>query len=289
MIYLTGILLFLLLLWLLLLFTTRSFGNRRRSHTKTPADYGISFMELKIPAGNDKNLYGWLVPDNEGAPVIILVHGWGRNVGRTLPYIEALHGKGYHLLAFDARNHGNSDRDKYSTMKKFAEDILSVLDYLDGSHLSDSRGYHVLGLSIGGSAALYAAAHDRRIRSVVTVGALADPLEIMKKQLAERRIPFIPLGFLILEYVQWTIGLRFSSIAPEKHIGRVEAELLLIHGEADSTIPVSHADRLKDAAKGDQCTLWKIPGREHSDCHLEPGFWTRILEFFSKTELSGRS
>ena len=40
-----------------------------------------------------------------------------------------------------------------------------------------------VGLSIGGAASIYAAAHDDRIKAVITVGAFAEPQAVMKKQL----------------------------------------------------------------------------------------------------------
>ncbi|MEJ2595823.1 MAG: alpha/beta fold hydrolase [bacterium] len=281
MIYLYILILLVLLLVLFFRKAIRGFKNPERPHDITPADHGIPFEELRIPTRNNKNLYGWFIRENRQAPTIILVHGWGRNAGRTMPYIRALHKQGFNLLAFDARHHGSSDRDDFSTMKKFAEDIVAVLDFLDQSELTDNRTYGILGLSIGGSAAIYASSHDSRISRVVTVGALADPLEIMKKQMTEHHVPYIPLGYLVLEYLQRSIKLRFSDIAPEKFISRSGAAFLLIHGEQDQTIPVSHAKRLHEASQKENTQLWLIKGKGHSDCHHEPDFWPRIIQFMS--------
>ncbi len=281
MIYLFFILLLILLLFLFFRKAAQGFKNPERAHDVTPSDHGIPFRELSVPTLNNKKLYGWYMAESSQAPTIILVHGWGRNAGRTMPYIRALHKQGFNLLAFDARHHGSSDRDDFSTMKKFAEDILSVIDFLDQADLSDNRKYIIIGLSIGGSAAIYASSQDARISRVVTVGALADPLEIMKKQLADHHVPYIPLGYLVLEYLQRSIKLRFRDIAPEKFISRSRASFLLIHGDEDQTIPVSHAQRLYEASQKEKSQLWLIKGKGHSDCHHEPGFWQRIIQFIS--------
>ena len=284
MIYIILSILLLLFLFVIFRKAMEGFRNPERINQDTPADHGIEFGELEIPAKNDKNLYGWFIPDRPQAPTLVLVHGWGRNVGKVLPYIEALHHTGFNLLAFDARHHGKSDRDEFSTMKKFAEDIISVLDYLDRTDKVKNRNYGIIGLSIGGGAAIYAAALDPRIKRVAAVGALASPMDIMKKQLSDHYIPYFPLGFLILTYLQRKIRLRFNDIAPERFIGKAKARFLLIHGEQDLTIPVSHAERLLQASVNGNTELWRISGRGHSDCHLEAGFWTRIITFFNTLE-----
>jgi hypothetical protein len=45
-------------------------------------------------------------------------------------------------------------------------------------------------------------------------------------------------------------------------------------------VPVAHAHRLA-AAAGERARLWIMPGRGHSDVHLEPGFPERVVAFLS--------
>ncbi len=117
------------------------------------------------------------------SPLIILVHGWGRNAGRMMPYIDQFHKAGLNLLAFDSRNHGSSDSDQHSTMLKFAEDINASIEFASEKGWMNFSKIGLVGLSIGGAASIYAAAHDDRIKAVITVGAFAEPQEVMKKQL----------------------------------------------------------------------------------------------------------
>ncbi len=276
------ILLLIIILYLIFQWMVNSFKNPERKHDRTPLDRGIDFKEVKIPTRNQRLLYGWLMMKNKNNPTLILVHGWGRNVARMLPYIEQLHNKGFNLLTFDARHHGSSDRDDFSTMKKFAEDIQASLDFIEKSTDIINTNYGVIGLSIGGGAAIYASAFDSRIRRVVAVGAFANPYDIMKMQLQQHHIPFVPIGYLFIAYLQNKVGFKFEDIAPEKHIQKAEARFLLIHGEEDKTIPVSHAKRLQNAAGNSQASLWLIPGRGHSDCHKEDGYWSRVLDFFNE-------
>ncbi len=277
MIFVWIIIFLLVAVLILFLFITRSFKNPVRPHDKTPADFNIPFEEIRIPANNNCSLYGWWVPGNKTAPTIILVHGWGRNAGRMMPYIRALHKEGYNLMAFDSRNHGSSDRESFSTMLKFSEDIRSTIDYgVEQEFVKDHVG--LIGLSIGGAASIHASAFDERIQAVITVGAFANPKEVMVKQLKDHHIP-APLIWLTLRYLERKVGFKFQDIAPELHIGRSHASILLIHGEEDVTVPVEQAEKLFNNAPKGKARLWRIPGRGHSDCNFEEGFWEKITAF----------
>lgn len=259
----------------------RSFENPKTTHGQTPADAGIDFEEIYFETANTRKCYGWLIRENKTSPTLILVHGWGRNVGRMMPYIKNLHGKGYNLLAFDSRNHGHSDDDDHSTMKKFAEDISASIDFIEEDSGITNKNIGVIGLSIGGAATIYATGHDDRIHAAVTVGAFANPLDMMRHQLSSHYIPFYPVGWLLIKYLQKRVGFRFEDIAPEKFISKTKASVLLIHGKDDKTVPFSNAERLLAVGTGNTA-IWEISGRGHSDCHLEKGFWGKIVSFLNK-------
>lgn len=212
--------------------------------------------------------------------MVILVHGWSRNVERVLPYVELLHPYGIHLLAFDARHHGSSDPDGFSSMVKFAEDIQAAVTFASQRPEVDSLRVAVLGLSVGGAAAILAASNDRRIRLVITVGAFCHPGDAMQALLEQRGLRPAFLARPAFVYMQWRIGARFDDIAPENRIGLLDIPVFLIHGEQDRTVPVEHAYRLHQAA-GKQATLWVVPGKGHSDCNSHPEFNNRLREFLS--------
>jgi pimeloyl-ACP methyl ester carboxylesterase len=259
------------------------FRNPQRKHLKTPFDIGIAFEEVRFKTKNNRSLYGWWIVKNKNYPTIILVHGWGRNVGRMIPYIEQLNSQSYNLLTFDARHHGSSDKDKLSTMKKFAEDISSAIDFVQEKIKDRKPKIGIIGLSIGGGAAIYASAHDKRINCIITVGAFANPLDVMKIQLAKRNVPYYPIGWILLKYLEFLVGFKFNDIAPENHIQQSESKILLIHGTNDQTIPISHAERLLNKSKKQFVELWKIKNRGHSDCHEETGYWKKIIDYLNSS------
>ena len=267
--------------------TSHSYKFKKEVNKYTPAKYGYDFQEIKIPTKNNKNLYGWWIPaenpKNENKPTIILVHGWSRNVDRTMSFIKRLHPAGYNLLAFDSRCHGKSDDDKFSSMVKFMEDIRAAIDYSEKLSNVDIDRVGLVGLSIGGAASIYAASLDNRIKSVVTVGAFSHPTAVMEIEFKKRKIPYFPFVWLILKYMEFRVGAKFDTIAPMNNISKANANIFLIHGINDATVPISQADELFQASNTDKVKLWKIEGKGHSDCNHHPEFWVKVLEFYKYT------
>jgi pimeloyl-ACP methyl ester carboxylesterase len=269
---------------ILILFMSAMFRNKVEKHKSIPSDYGIEFKEVRFPSKNNCSLYGWWIPSKSSLPAnsktILLVHGWNRNLGRMMPYIKQLHPEGYNLFVFDARNHGSSDTDGLSSMPKFAEDIDAALEYLEETLTGKGSKIGVIGISMGGSAAIYAASSDKRIRRIATVGAFAHPADVMKLEMKKRHIPYFPFVWLFLKVAEFKIGFRFNDIAPVNNIHKADAKILLIHGKLDETTPFEHAERLMKAGNAEKTELFPVPDKGHSDCHDSAGFWEKLKDWF---------
>jgi pimeloyl-ACP methyl ester carboxylesterase len=280
------------LIWVLVIFLffillgdilfARMYRNEKKPAQITPQKYGLPFKEIYIPSRTGARLYGWWIPALPDTPTLILIHGWGRNLSSMLPYIRRLHSMKYNLLAFDARNHGISSRLSHPTVGTFSEDALTVVEYLSHSDFVSSPGFGIVGLSIGGGAAINSAAWDERIKSVITIGALSHPIEVMNLEFQKRKIPtFIP--WLFFRYMRLRYGIDFEKIAPVNNIRSASADILLIHGDKDVTIPLPQGQELARAGNADRTQLWIVPGKGHSNCDTHPQFWDRVSAFLQMT------
>ena len=262
-------------------FTMKMYALKPNKHGDTPEKIGLTFEEVYFPTENDKTLYGWWIPavkDPKQAPTLILVHGWSRNLGRMLRYIQHLHPLNYNLLAFDARHHGSSDRDGHASMYKFGRDVKAAVQYTLSRDI-DTDSIGVIGLSIGGAGSTYAAAIEPAIKAVVTVGAPAHPVDVMQYEFKKHHLPAF-IRWLILKQIEIKIGVKYEAFAPVNNIAKADASFLIIHGEDDVVVLPSQGEKMNAAARPGQCEYWPISGRGHSDCHHESGFWERIDIFF---------
>jgi len=260
----------------------RMYRLESKKHRSTPEKFNIEFEQVYIPGQNDAQIYGWWILASPEAPTLILVHGWGRNLARVMPNVRELHPIGYNLLAFESRSHGSSSPTKRPTAGTFSEDILTVIDFIDQSSWISSSSIGIVGFSIDGGVAINAASWDARVKSVITVGAMSHPIDVMKLEFQKRNIPdFIP--WLLFGYIQLRFGINFNNIAPVNQIPKTNADILLIHGDEDETIPLAQGQMLAMAGVPERCRLWVIPGMGHNNCNTYPQFWEQIITFMRET------
>lgn len=231
-----------------------------------PARVGLNFREVGFPTSGGKQLFGWFIPAalQEKAPAVAVIHGWGGNAEMMLPAARLLHEAGYSVLLFDARCHGRSDEDEFTSLPRFAEDAEHAVNWLAVQPEVDANGICLLGHSVGAGAVLLLASRRRDIRAIISLAAFAHPASTMRRWLAAKHIPYWPVGWLVTRYVEFAIGHRFDAIAPRNTIRRVGCATLLLHGTADETVPVSDAQEIFAARSTDDVELRLIPG-SHDD------------------------
>lgn len=236
-----------------------------------PDQRGLAYREVAIPTENDKRLFAWFIPapNDAPAPAVAVLHGWGANAEMMLPLAAPLHSSGYAVLLFDARNHGKSGADSFSSLPRFAEDLEHALDWLVQQPGVDAARVAALGHSVGAGAALLVASRRRNLAAVVSIAAFAHPESMMRRFLASRHVPYFPFGWYVLRYVQRVIGYRFDDIAPCNVIRQILCPVLLVHGANDSTVPATDAEFIHARRSGDHVRLLLLAGGHDSYDELE--------------------
>lgn len=232
---------------------------------------GLPYHEISIPTANGKRLFGWFIAaqGDAAAPAVAVLHGWGGNAEMMLPLAVPLHGAGYAVLLFDARNHGRSDSDSFSSMPRFAEDLEHALDWLARQPGVNAERIAVVGHSVGAAAALLSASRHRSLAGVISIASFSHPETMMRRMLASHHIPYAPLGWYVLHYVQRVIGHQFSDIAPCNTIKKISCPVLLVHGTEDTIVPVEEAEFIYANRCGDNVRLLILPGDHDSVDELE--------------------
>jgi pimeloyl-ACP methyl ester carboxylesterase len=241
---------------------------------------GLPAELVSLPTVNGKTLRGWFVAGAPPARVVVLMHGWGGNAATLLPLAEPLARAGYGLLMVDARCHGDSDGDSFASLPRFAEDIEACLEWLAARPGLAPAGVALAGHSVGAGAALLVASRRPGLRAVLSLAAFAHPAPLMRRWLAALRIPYRPLGAYILAYVERTIGRRFDDIAPVRTIRDVACPVLLVHGDADVTVPPAEAREIL-AAAGGRAELLMVAG-SHDDFGDVEAHLPTLLAFFER-------
>jgi hypothetical protein len=197
----------------------------------------------------------WLPQPDPRAPALLYLHGTFRNLDRNHPKIEALRDAGFAVLAVDYRGWGDSTPiiPSEETIVADADAAWAELE----RRQPEPRRRVIYGHSLGGAVAIDLAS---RKHAVADYGALV--VESTFSSLSDLAASAAgPLG----RVAAWFSGERFDSI---DKIGRVDAPILMLHGDADNTVPVALGRKLRDAAPAGARWI-EVPGGSHSGLHVD--------------------
>ena len=236
-----------------------------------PSNYGLQYENVEFsPPDVEITLRGWLIPGQSLGKAVMLVHGHNNNReenGDFLNIAKELVGLGYSVLLFDLRGHGNSDGDRGSYGYFERNDLIGAVDLLEGRGIA-RNGVAVLGFSMGAGTAILGAAIEPRISALVADSTYARASDLIVGEI-DRQTPIpgwlapvlVPGGRLLAKLL---FDVDVGELAPEVAVESLPYPILLVHGEADSQVPVGQGERVRRAANPDS-DIWLLPGIEHTD------------------------
>jgi fermentation-respiration switch protein FrsA (DUF1100 family) len=214
---------------------------------------------------------------------IILSHGYGDNQDQMLLWADFLQAAGFSVFTYDMRSRGESGGDAVTLGAREQSDLVSVVDYLVTRADVDAQRIGALGVSLGGSVTLLAAAQDPRIAAVVDDSGFSDAANVVSTSFQVfLHIPAFPFAPVTIRFAQWRMGANMNEVRPVAHIGRIRPRpILIIHGLDDTAVPPDNSER-NYAAAGDPKEIWWVPGAEHVRAiEVAPDeYKQRVTQFF---------
>ena len=252
---------------------------------------------VTTPVGREMPQDGW--------PAVLLVPGTASvdrdenlfGVPLFAQLAAALADEGYLVMRYDKRGAGQSGgRQESAALEDYADDVRTLVRYLDRRDDVDEKRIAVAGHGEGGWVGLYAASREKRIDALALlhVPSIRGTELVLEQQRAEldriqapaaERVQKIELQrqihAAVLDEGDWedipdNLRLRadtfwfrsFLEFDPAEVMRRTRQPVLILHGELDRQIPPHHADRLAELAlarRREESTiqLAKMPGINH--------------------------
>jgi pimeloyl-ACP methyl ester carboxylesterase len=217
--------------------------------------------------GDGVRLRGWQFQDHKlSVGTVIFLHGSADNRAAGVGVARHLSQRGFTVLAYDGRAHGESEGRActYGFLEK--RDLRRVMDTIG------QRPIILFGTSLGAAVALQAAAEDDRISGVVAVSSFSD-----LRTVATERAPFFATRREIDEafrLAEKQAGFEVNAVSPVAAASQIRVPVLLIHGANDRETPPNHSRRIYQALRGEK-RLLIVPGRGHNDT-LTAEVWSEI-------------
>jgi pimeloyl-ACP methyl ester carboxylesterase len=223
-------------------------------------------------------------PDMEKpAPLVIVVHGLDDCKEEHLATELALLEAGFTVLGFDGPGQGEAFLlDGRLWQADFSSIISAWIDRLADDPLINIGQVGVIGLSIGSTWALLAAAHDVRIKAVYDLGA-----PINTKKFA--RVPFLIKSRMCQITGAKTQDQISTALAPNDMdtpgiLGSLNASVRIIHGLRDRVVATEDKIWLKDELlridPARDVSMRTFADGDHCCTNHIPEIWRDMADFF---------
>jgi pimeloyl-ACP methyl ester carboxylesterase len=244
----------------------------------SPASLGMAYEDVALPAADGITLRGWYVPSRNGA-AIIAVHGADGNRVQMLWHAQALAEKGYGVLLFDLRAHGESDGTVFPVTDA-SPDVAAAVAYLRSRDEIDPERIGAVGLSLGAEVILQAAARDGSLKALIADGASTNRIEDLLPLPPQYRFMYVvaPTWWMSDRMAAWMSGVLARPLVVLVKDIAPRPVLFISSREA----PEPFMNRRLYARAGPGAQLWELPDTAHVGgifAHPEE-YRQRMVSFF---------
>src|SRR6266481_5362399 len=244
-----------------------------------PADLGARAVEIKSNSG--ATVHGWWCPTTTSRGAVLLLPGIRANRLSMVDRARFLRSAGYSVSLIDFQATGETKGDHITFGWKESRDVLAAINFV--RHMDPAARVAIIGSSLGGVAALLATP-PLKVDAFV-LEEVYPTIEIATRNRMENYLG----GFgriltpVLLNQLQWRLGVSASQLCPVDHIANVECPVLIISGEKDRNTRPSDTRMLFEHARSPK-ELWFVPNAGHVDLHraVREDYESRILAFLKQ-------
>lgn len=219
--------------------------------TASPSHFGLAFEDVSFTASDGVQLHGWFVPGETGIGWLWF-HGNAGNISRRLENLKLIHDElGVSVFLFDYRGYGRSQGT--ASEEGTYRDAEAALAYLRSREDIDPGKIVFFGRSLGAAVAVELATRHRPYGLILESPFLSIP------DMARHAYPFLPLWPLLRT--------KYDSRAKMQ---KVDAPVLVLHGDRDDIIPFAAGKRLFEEANEPK-KFHTISGAGHNDTYVVGG------------------
>src|SRR6266436_4936050 len=245
-----------------------------------PADLNAQPVTFASESGT--NVHGWWCPIQNSRGAVLLLPGIRANRLTMVDRARFLRRSGYSVLLIDFQATGETKGDHITFGWKESRDVLAAVNFI--RQIDPTARVAIVGSSLGGVAALLAAP-PLKVDALI-LEEVYPTIEIATRNRMENYLGAFGrmLTPLLLNQLQWRIGVSASQLRPVDHIENVECPVFIINGENDRNTRPTDTRMLVERARNPK-EVWFVPKAGHVDLHraARQEYETRVLAFLAKS------
>lgn len=228
---------------------------RRQPLIKNPADYGMKYEDVEFLSPDGLKLKGWLIPGNSDKLIIITHPSPFTRYGfstkhqglfkvtkievELLKTAKQLNEKGYHILTFDFRNHGESDKGNngYTAIGLFEwQDIIGALDFIKNHSVLKTKDIGFVSHCLGANSTIIAMSKCpdklKNVKCLVAIQPIS--VDVLTKCLLTNKYPLFKSRFHKIneKSIQYT-GFSLADMSPAKYVEDIPVPTMYVQVRND--------------------------------------------------------
>jgi alpha-beta hydrolase superfamily lysophospholipase len=235
---------------------------------RDPASVGLEVRNVEFKTDDGVPLRGWWNPGHPAKPVVVFVHGLNRSRAEHLERASASHKRGYGVLMFDLRSHGESGR-AYTTLGvKESHDVCAAREFLKRE--AAGRPQILWGVSLGASTSLLAEKRCPGSAAIISDSSFLSFNETIRHHFKlVFHLPSFPIADMVIWLTRWRMDFQADDGDVEAAVAALhDVPVLFIAGGADARMPPELARRLASRATSPAKQLMVVPGAGHGQAFL---------------------
>lgn len=231
---------------------------------KRPEELGLAVTPVEFTSSDGVLLKGWWNAGDDKKPVLIFCHGLNRSRLELLERAAESNHRGYGILLFDMRNHGESGN-AYTTLGVHeSRDVCAAQKFV--KETAGARPQVLWGVSLGASTALLGAKKCGGFSAVIAESSFLSLRETVAHHFRlVFGLPSFPIANLITFITSVRMGFDADEGDVEAAVREIGLPILFIAGGQDRRMPPELAQRLLEAASNPQKELFLVPDAGHGD------------------------
>jgi pimeloyl-ACP methyl ester carboxylesterase len=255
--------------------------------TSTPADYGLSFEEVRFETSDGASISGWFLPGGSREAMVACGHGLFRSRREVLDRAVFFRKAGFDTVLFDFRRHGESTGERVTLGFHERHDFEAAVEFLRSKR--PKAPVILYGVSMGASAALLAARESSAASAIIADSPFLNIEDTVVHHVKTLfGLPRFPFASALL----WSLEMRggfdrkdFDLEAAARDLR--DRSLLVIAGSEDNRMPPELQKRVAEASKSPLSRFVVIESAGHGAAYrVAPDVYeAEVLSFLERAGL----